>query len=82
VWILPGRPLIREGPYQYVTHPNYIAVVGELVGTAMMMRALYSGPVMIAIFGAALFARIRFETRVLVTMAGAGTTPGTSEGKG
>ena len=41
---LPGacrarRPLVTTGPYRYVAHPNYVAVVGELVGTAMMFGA-------------------------------------------
>jgi methyltransferase len=65
VLVLPGAPLVTTGPYRYVAHPNYIAVVGELVGTAMMMGARVTGPVMTALFGIALFARVRFENRVL-----------------
>lgn len=65
VYVIPGVPLVRTGPYRHVAHPNYIAVVGELVGTAMMMGARVSGPVMIALFGLALAARVRFENRVL-----------------
>ena len=64
VFVLPGLPLVNDGPYRYVAHPNYIAVVGELAGTAMMMRAALTGPVMLLLFGAALVARIRFENRV------------------
>jgi methyltransferase len=65
VLILPGVPLVTAGPYRYVRHPNYIAVVGELVGTAMMVGARVTGPMMIALFGIALWARIRFEERAL-----------------
>jgi methyltransferase len=65
VLVLPGVPLVRTGPYRFVAHPNYVAVVGELVGAAMMFGAGLSGPVMIALFGIALRARVRFETRVL-----------------
>jgi methyltransferase len=68
VLVVPGRPLVRTGPYRYVAHPNYIAVVGELVGTAMMVGARMIGPPMIAVFGAVLLARIRFENRVLRSM--------------
>ena len=68
--VLPGAPLVTSGPYQYVAHPNYIGVIGELAGTAMMMGARVSGPVMLALFGAVLWARIRFETRVLRSLAG------------
>lgn len=67
VLVLPGVPLVTAGPYRYVRHPNYIAVVGELVGTAMMVGARVTGPVMIALFGIALWARVRFEERALGT---------------
>lgn len=65
VLVLPGRPLVTSGPYRYVAHPNYIAVVGELVSTAMMMRAVITGPMMVAAFGVTLWARIRIEERAL-----------------
>ena len=32
--------VVTTGPYRYVTHPNYIAVVGELLGVALMTGAL------------------------------------------
>jgi methyltransferase len=65
VIIEPGRPLVRSGPYRYVSHPNYIGVVGELAGTAMMVGARLSGPIMLALFGVVLWGRIRFEERAL-----------------
>lgn len=65
VMILPGLPLIRYGPYRYLSHPNYVGVAGELIGTAMMMTAAISGPVMCAAFGVVLWGRVRFENRVL-----------------
>nr|WP_315050222.1 isoprenylcysteine carboxylmethyltransferase family protein [uncultured Brevundimonas sp.] len=27
---LPGEPLVRKGPFRFVSHPNYIVVAGEL----------------------------------------------------
>ena len=65
VLVLPGVPLVTTGPYRYVAHPNYIAVVGELVGAAMMFGAKWTAPVMVPLFGLALWARVRFETRAL-----------------
>ncbi|HEX5213919.1 MAG TPA: isoprenylcysteine carboxylmethyltransferase family protein [Vicinamibacterales bacterium] len=65
VLVLPGVPLVRDGPYRYVAHPNYIAVVGELVGAAMMFGARITGPVMVIAFGLALLARLKFEQRAL-----------------
>jgi len=28
--VLPGAPLVRSGPYSFLTHPNYAVVVGEI----------------------------------------------------
>jgi methyltransferase len=69
VMIVPGAPLVRGGPYRYVTHPNYIGVVGELVGTAMMMKATVTGPLMCVAFGIVLWGRMRFENRMLALFA-------------
>jgi methyltransferase len=65
IMVLPGAPLVSAGPYRYVAHPNYIAMIGELAGTAMMMGAAITGPVTTVLFGLILLVRIRFENRVL-----------------
>jgi methyltransferase len=80
--VLPGQPLVRTGPYRYVAHPNYVAVIGELVGTAMMMGARIAGPIMTLAFGWALMRRLRFETRVLSEIGRAGGAQPSSEEKG
>ena len=28
--VLPGAPLVTGGPYRFVTHPNYLVVIGEI----------------------------------------------------
>jgi methyltransferase len=43
VLVPPGAPRVINGPYRYIDHPNYVAVVGEIVGTAMMVGAPVSG---------------------------------------
>ena len=65
VLVLPGLPLVRTGPYRYVNHPNYIAVLGELVSMALMMSAWITGPVMTLAFGGAILMRLKVETRAL-----------------
>jgi methyltransferase len=65
VFVVPGLPLVTCGPYRYIAHPNYVAIVGELVGAAMMMNAVVTGPIGVLTFGLTLLARIRFEDRVL-----------------
>ena len=67
----PGRPLLQRGPYRYVSHPDAIAVVGELVGTAMMMSSFVAGPVMTAACGVALWSRAKVAARAF---AGAPST--------
>ena len=28
--VLPGAPLVTRGPYRFLTHPNYLVVIGEI----------------------------------------------------
>ncbi len=65
ILVLPGVTLVSDGPYRYVAHPNYVAVLGELAGAAMMMSAWVTGPLAFAAFGATMAARIRVERRAL-----------------
>jgi methyltransferase len=65
VLVLPGAPLVTRGPYAWVRHPNYIAVVGELVGMALLVGARVTGPLATVLFSLLLRARIRVEERAL-----------------
>ena len=65
VFIVPGRSLVATGPYRYLAHPNYVGLVGELVGAAMMCGAPITGVIGTLAFGAALWQRVRFESDVL-----------------
>jgi len=65
VRVLKGAPLVTRGPYQYVSHPNYIAVIGELAATAMIMGAAVLGPGMTVVFGVLMWRRAQFEERAL-----------------
>ena len=46
-------------------HPNYVAVIGELVGVALMAGARLSGPVGVVGFGLLIVKRIAVEERAL-----------------
>jgi isoprenylcysteine carboxyl methyltransferase (ICMT) family protein YpbQ len=46
-------------------HPNYLGVIGELIGMALMAHAAYSGPAAVVAFAAIVAARIRVEERAL-----------------
>jgi methyltransferase len=65
VIVVPGAPLVSRGPYRFVRHPNYIAVLGELVGTALMTCAYVSGPIVTVLFGGLMLRRISVESRAL-----------------
>jgi len=65
VIVRPGAPLITAGPYRWLRHPNYVAVVGELVGVALMSGARVAGPLGAILFGALMLMRIRVEERAL-----------------
>lgn len=65
VLILPGVPLVTSGPYRYLSHPNYLAVVGELISVAMIVAAPLTGVLATFGFGVLMRARIRVEDRAL-----------------
>ena len=57
--------LVRLGPYRWMAHPNYLAVLGEIAGVAVMMGAPISGAVSLLWFGRLLARRIVVENRAL-----------------
>ncbi|HVX76046.1 MAG TPA: isoprenylcysteine carboxylmethyltransferase family protein [Bradyrhizobium sp.] len=63
--VLPGTPLVTNGPYRFLSHPNYAIVAGEI---ALLPLALYL-PIVALIFtvlnAAVLTLRIRAENRAL-----------------
>jgi methyltransferase len=65
VIVVPGSTAIASGPYRHLRHPNYVAVVGEIVGVALMTGARVTGPLSLLVFGALLARRIRVENRAL-----------------
>jgi isoprenylcysteine carboxyl methyltransferase (ICMT) family protein YpbQ len=46
-------------------HPNYLAVLGELLGIALMAQASVAGALSVLVFGALILARIRIEEATL-----------------
>jgi methyltransferase len=66
VVVVPDMPLITDGPYRFIRHPNYIGVLGELVGVALMSDARVSGPILTVLFVLLMFKRIALEERTLM----------------
>ena len=65
VLVPPSSSLITHGPYRYVRHPNYVGVIGELVGLALAARATIAGTLSVAFFAVLIALRIRVEEREL-----------------
>jgi methyltransferase len=65
VLVLPSAPLVAEGPYSFLRHPNYVAVVGELIGAALVLSAPVTGALALAAFGWLMRRRIAVEDRAL-----------------
>lgn len=75
VIVVPGAPLVTDGPYRWLRHPNYLAVAGELIGVALMCRARVTGPIMIVLFSLLMLKRIALENRALGAILRASNSP-------
>jgi methyltransferase len=73
VLVPPGSLRIVAGPYRWLRHPNYVAVVGELVGFALTAQAPFAGVTAVAGFSTLILARIRIEERALTPRDGMGS---------
>jgi len=65
VLVLPDAPLITSGPYRFLSHPNYLAVVGEIASVAVIVWPPITGVLAAIGFGALMVKRIRIEDRAL-----------------
>ena len=65
VLVLPGQPLVSTGPYRFLPHPNYLAVVGEMIGVSLIVWAPITGILSLLGFGRLMIARIGVEDRAL-----------------
>ena len=64
VLVVP-EPLVARGPYAWLRHPNYVAVVGELVSMALLVGARVAGPIATLLFSLLIWRRIQVENRAL-----------------
>lgn len=69
--IRPGLPRIESGPYRFFRHPNYLAVVTEIVALPLVHTAWWTALVFSLLNVALLAVRIRAEEAAL-----AGSSPG------
>ena len=65
VFCLPGEPLITAGPFRYMRHPNYLAVITEIVALPMVHTAWVTAAVFSLANGLLLKERISVEEEAL-----------------
>lgn len=63
--VLPGAPLVRHGPYRFVSHPNYWVVAGEFLVLPLAFGLPSYGLVFSVLNAAMMWVRIRAETAAL-----------------
>ncbi len=62
---LPGAPLVRKGPYRFLSHPNYLVVAAEIVILPLAF-GLWAFAVAFTLLNAGMMAiRIRSESQAL-----------------
>lgn len=59
--LVVAEPLVTRGPYVWLRHPNYVAVVGELASMALLVGARVAGPAATLLFSLLILRRIRIE---------------------
>ena len=65
VLVPPRAHLVTHGPYAWLRHPNYVGVIGELIGVALLVCAPVTGLIASAGFAQLLRHRIAIEDRAL-----------------
>jgi methyltransferase len=70
VIIVPGLPPVTAGPYRFLRHPNYVAVVVEGVALPLVHEAWITALVFTVANAALLTVRIRVENAALRTLPG------------
>ncbi|MBV9593222.1 MAG: isoprenylcysteine carboxyl methyltransferase family protein [Actinobacteria bacterium] len=63
--IVPGLSRVTGGPYRYLTHPNYVAVVAEGIALPLVRTAWITAVTFTVLNAALLTVRIRAENRAL-----------------
>ncbi|MGH8907972.1 MAG: isoprenylcysteine carboxyl methyltransferase family protein [Egibacteraceae bacterium] len=65
VIVIPGMPLVASGPYRWLRHPNYAAVVVEGVALPLVHTAWLTALAFTLVNGVVLAVRIRVENAAL-----------------
>ena len=69
VIVVPGLPLVSGGPYRFIPHPNYVAVVVEGAALPLVHSAWITAVVFTVCNAVLLAVRIRVEDQALAEAA-------------
>ncbi|GAA2498953.1 isoprenylcysteine carboxyl methyltransferase family protein [Streptomyces gobitricini] len=75
VLVVPGLPLVSGGPYRWLRHPNYVAVVAEGIALPLAHGAWLTAVLFTVANAALLVVRIRCEEAALGGSPDAAGTP-------
>jgi methyltransferase len=65
--VLPGAPLVTGGPFRFVSHPNYLVVIGEIAVLPLAFGLWQVALIFTALNAAVLAIRIRAENDALAS---------------
>ena len=68
VLVTPSGAIASGGPYRYIRHPNYVAVVGEMLSLTLLGGAWLTAMVFGGAFLLILRARVRTEESALLAL--------------
>ncbi|HET6266648.1 MAG TPA: isoprenylcysteine carboxylmethyltransferase family protein [Acidobacteriota bacterium] len=66
VLVVPGSHAVTSGPYRWMRHPNYLAVLMEIAATTLLGKCIITCAIVLISFAATLVFRIRSEEAALI----------------
>ena len=66
--VIPDAPRVTSGPYRFLSHPNYVAVVAEGVALPLVHTAWLTAIVFTVLNAALLRTRINVENDALARL--------------
>ena len=78
VIVVPGLPLVERGPYRWLRHPNYVAVVAEAVALPLVHSAWITAVVFTAVNAGLLRVRISSKNAALAQALAESPSPSTA----
>jgi methyltransferase len=65
IYRIPGIPLIKKGPYKYLKHPNYMAVIAEIAIIPLVFHLYYTAIIFTLLNLIMLYVRVKEENKAL-----------------